>query len=104
MDPKHHEKQSYEKHRVKIDFSGDDRIISGDSLNAATLSVKAFDDDETDVSSTIIASSSVSGNYVYVWLQAGTDGEDYDIRVRIDTTLGEKLEDDLILQVIDKKR
>lgn len=101
MDPSYHDKQSYEEHIVTIDASS--TIASGDSITAGSLTVKAFDSDGTDVSSTIISGTpSFSGTDIQVELIAGTNGEDYNIRVRFTTANGEKIEDDLTLRIIDK--
>lgn len=101
MKPSYHDKQSYEEHIITIDAS--DTVASGDSITAGSLTVKAFDSDETDVSSTIISGTpSFSGTSIQVELIAGTDGEDYNIRVRFTTDNGEKVEDDLTLRIRDK--
>ena len=101
MNPNAHDKQSYEEHIITIDAS--DTLASGDTITAGSLLVKAFDSDETDVTSTIISGTpSFSGTDIQVELIAGTDGEDYNIRVRFTTANGEKIEDDLTLRIRDK--
>ena len=101
MNPSYHDKQSYEEHILTI--SAADTIASGDSITAGSLEVKAYDDTGTDVTSTIIAGTpSFSGTNIQVELIAGTDVEDYDIRVRFTTANGEKIEDDLVLRIRDK--
>ena len=101
MKPSYHDKQSYEEHIVTIDASG--TIATGDSIAAGSLAVKAFDSTGTDVTSTIIAGTpSFTGTNIQVELIAGTDGKDYNIRVRFTTANGEKIEDDLTLRIRDK--
>ena len=101
MKPSYHDKQSWEEHIVTVDASS--TLATGDSIKSGTLTVKAFDSDGTDVSSTIISGTpSFTGTDIQVELIAGTDDEDYNIRVRFETTNGEKIEDDLTLRIRDK--
>jgi hypothetical protein len=101
MKPSYHDKQSYEEHILTIDVS--ETLATGDTITAGSLSVKAYDSDEIDVTSTIISGTpSFSGTDIQMELIAGTDGEDYNIRVRFTTTNGEKVEDDLTLRIRDK--
>jgi len=101
MKPSYHDKQSYEEHILTIDASG--TIAAGDSIMAGSLSIKAFDSAGTDVTSTIISGTpSFAGTSIQVELIAGTDGADYNIRIRFTTANGEKVEDDLTLRIRDK--
>lgn len=99
MDPGYYEKQSWELLRCTIDASN--TVASGDTIS--TLTVTVFDDDDTDVTTTIISGTpSFSGTDLTVIIQAGTDGEMYNVRIRLVTTAGEQLEDDLELHIKEK--
>ena len=101
MKPSYHDKQSYEEHIITVDASN--TIASGDAIKTGSLVVKAFDSDGTDVTATIISGTpSFSGTDIQMELIAGTNGQDYNIRVRFETDNGEKVEDDLTLRIRDK--
>lgn len=84
-------KQPSEKRSLAIDASR--ALITGDTI--ASYEVKIFDEAGTDCSLAMIAGSSNTSAIIYVWVQAGTSGLDYFLRVKITTTLGEIIEDDL---------
>ena len=101
MKPSYHDKQSWEEHIVTVDASN--TIASGDTIATGSLVVKAYDSDGTDVTSTVISGTpSFSGTDIQIELIAGTNGEDYNIRIRLETDNGEKVEDDLTLRIRDK--
>ncbi len=59
--------------------------------------------DLTDMSSEMISGSpSISSNKVYVTVYGGTDGTTYNLRLRVVTTNGDQIEDDLDVVVIQK--
>jgi hypothetical protein len=77
----------------KLEFDASKSLVTGDSI----LSVAAaMWDGDTDVSATMISgSSTISGTKIYTTITGGTDGTTYWLRLRITTTLGEIIEDDL---------
>jgi hypothetical protein len=88
-------KQPSEKRRLAFDASR--ALITGDTI--ASYEAKIFDAAGVDLSATMIAGSSNTDTLIYVWVQAGTTGLVYFLRVRITTTLGEIIEDDLAVNV-----
>jgi hypothetical protein len=89
-------KQPYDKRRICIDFS--DALYPGDTVSSV-VGVTAWEG-VTDRTSTIISGSpALTGNKVYTILQAGSDGITYNIRIRVLTTNGDQLEDDISLVV-----
>lgn len=96
MTPFYWEKQSWES--IILDFDGEDTIASGDSISA--VGAKVFDDEGTDVSAAMLEGApSYTANTVQVQVKAGTAGEDYSLQLKIYTTNGEKIEDDLEVRV-----
>jgi hypothetical protein len=45
---------------------------------------------------------SISGSNVYVQVKAGTDGQDYNLRVRLTLSNGENAEDDVTISIRDR--
>jgi len=73
----------------------------------STTVVAVFDSSGVDVSSTLIQGTPArTGNYVYVTVKAGTDGQDYYGRIRVTLTKAlsedEKIEADFLIQVREK--
>lgn len=90
-------KDPWEERILEIDTT--DGLATGDSLKSITSVDMLLGN--TSLTSTMVGSSSVNGNKVLVLIKGGTDGTDYTLRVRIETTNGEKLEDDITIQVRD---
>jgi hypothetical protein len=88
-------KQPSVKRRLPFDASAS--LLTGDTI--ATYEVKIFNAAGEDLSATMIAGSSKTDTIVYVWIQAGTTGSIYFLRVKIMTTMGEIIEDDLAVVV-----
>lgn len=73
----------YEGSTVEVGFDITNDIASGDS--ASSVNVIAKDDEENDVTSTIIQSSSVSGNIAYAIITSITANRTYEIEFEITT-------------------
>ena len=86
-------KQPYEEYYLKFNFSED--MAEADSVSTIAAVVTTLDDDETDVSTTMLDATqdySVGAN-AYVWIKGGTDAQLYLVTCKILTaTLGEKYE------------
>ena len=96
MEPRSYPKQPWAVANIPINCTN--RLPTGVTVSSATAAM--FDSDGNDVSSTMIEGSpTVSSPYVYVQIKAGTDGENYSLRVRVTLTNGEKDEDELIIYV-----
>ena len=91
MKPASWTKQPSEKRRLAFDASL--ALITGDTI--ASFEAKIFNAAGTDLSATMIAGSSNTDTVVYVWVQAGANDKKYYLRIRITSTLGEIIEDDL---------
>jgi hypothetical protein len=98
MDPNSFLKQSWEQRQLEFDVT--DALSSGDSVASALVTV--WDGTPTDLSSTMVHGTvAIQGNKVYVSIKGGTSGSIYWIRVRVTTTNGDLIEDDLELTVQD---
>lgn len=95
MNPSTWKKQPSEKRRLAFDASK--AMIAGDTI--ASYETKIFNAAGEDLSATMIAGSSNTDAIIYVWIQAGANGMTYYLRVRITTTMGEIIEDDLAVIV-----
>jgi len=96
MKPREWIKQPWESRILEINCT--DTLPT--SVTISSVECKVFDDAGTDVSSTMIEGTpSISGVYVYVQIKAGTDGERYNLRVRLTLSNGEKPEDDITIYV-----
>jgi hypothetical protein len=100
MNPLTWTKQPSEKRRLPFDASK--ALLAGDTI--ASHEAKIFNETGEDLSSTMIAESSNTTTIVYVWVQAGATGNRYYLRIKITTTLGEVIEDDLVLIVQEKHK
>jgi hypothetical protein len=98
MKPATWTKQPYPKRRLPFNLSKS--MISGDTI--ATFDAKIFDSAGEDLSATMIAGSSNTDTVVYVWVQGGEDGSVYFLRIRVTTTMGEVIEDDLAIIVKER--
>ena len=93
MIPPRWQKQVWPKRRLPFDASKS--MISGDTIDS--YEVKIFNVAGDDLSTTMIAGSTNTDTVVYVWIQGGATGAVYFLRIRIITTLGERIEDDLTI-------
>jgi hypothetical protein len=91
-------KQPSMKRRLSFDASK--TMIVGDTI--ASHEAKIFNPAGQDISDTMLAGSANTDTVVYIWVQAGTNGSTYYLRIKITTTSGEIIEDDL--SVIVKQR
>jgi hypothetical protein len=98
MNPSSYTKQPSEKRLLAFDLSL--ALISGDTI--AAVEAKIFNEAGQDLSATMIAGSSKSDTVVYVWVQAGSTDLNYYLRVKATTALGEIIEDDLLIRVVEK--
>ena len=73
---------------------------TGDSLGSL-VSLQIFDG-TTDVSSTMLGTPGITGNKIKVLVMGGTKDKTYWMRIRIASTLGEKIEEDLKIKIKDK--
>jgi len=91
MRPPTWEKQPWVKRRLPFDVSG--AMITGDTISSVEASI--YNAAGVDLSGTMLAGVTNTTTIVYVWVQGGTHGTSYFLRVRVTTTLGELIEDDL---------
>lgn len=96
MKPSKWYKQPYDSEIYEIDCS--ERLDTGVTISAAE--VKVYDEDGTDVSGTMVqGTATIDGSKVYIQIKAGTDGEKYDVQLRLTLSNGEYAEDDIVLYV-----
>jgi hypothetical protein len=95
MNPSTWEKQPWEERILEFDTSPS--LAVGDSLN----SVSSINVTLNGVSqaSMLSGSPTIVGSKVYQKIIGGEHGKDYEVSVRIITTNGEKIEDDLTVRV-----
>lgn len=86
-----------------IDFTGNNKLASGDLIQLAGSSVIVTDQDDDDVSAEMVVSNSLSvspaDNTISAFIKGGTDGKEYKITFLAATLQGELLEEDIILPV-----
>ena len=98
--PSSFQKQSYEEFSIEVKF--DKQMASSETITTQTATATL---NGVDVSSTIIASSSISGQSVIVGIKGGINGNDYKITTKIvtDAALPDgtyaKYESDIIMAV-----
>lgn len=99
MIPFYWEKQPWES--IILPFDGSDTIASDDSISS--VGAKVFDDGGTNVSSAMIEGApSFTTNTVQVQIKGGVAGRDYSLELKVYTTNGEQIEDDLEIKVRTK--
>lgn len=98
MDPAVFSKQAWEQRKLEFDVT--DSLATGDSL-ASVSGVTVWEGTTEKTATMISGASSVSGNSAYATIIGGTHGHDYWVRVRLVTTNGDLIEDDLKLLVRD---
>ena len=89
-------KQPNEREYLQIDFSS--RLGSGETLSAIKK-CKCYDSDGNDVTSEIIEDPVYDETSVKFWFKDGTSRNRYNLTVRVETSTGAILEEDLILIV-----
>jgi hypothetical protein len=86
-----------------INFTGNKKLVEGDSLQLSGSSVIITDQDDEDVSSEMLVTNSLtvspSDNTIYAFIKGGFAGKEYKITFLAATVLGELLEEDIILPV-----
>jgi len=94
-------KQPSEKIWYTINFDAKGALISGDSLASLLSLFCALDPEGTNVTATAIEpdSPAIVGNKVTFLGIGGMNGQKYKYTVRIRTTRGEELEEDLIVPI-----
>lgn len=92
-------KDSTEKFDVQITYLNDD---GSTTYTISSLSVTAVDSAGNDVASTVIdsGSNSYSTNIAYVWVQAGTAGQVYNIEASATMSTGQVLTKKLKMRVV----
>jgi hypothetical protein len=78
----------------QLEFNPANSIATGDSL--LTITSISIWEDVTDMSTSMIEGiPNILNNKIYVVLKAGATGHTYNMRLRIETTNGDLIEDDL---------
>jgi len=86
--------QPWESRIYPIDCA--DSVPTGVTISSVAAAI--FDSDGTDLSGSMIQGvPSISGSYVYVQIKAVADGENYNLRIRLTLSNGEKAEDDVTI-------
>ena len=97
MKPSNFTKQPWEERQLEFDVSNS--LATGDTvLSVSSITVLLGD---VAQASMVSGNSSLIGNKVYQKIIGGVNGYNYTIRVRVATTNGDKIEDDLIMLVRD---
>ena len=96
MEPSIWTKQAYEERL--LEFDAEDALADGDSVDSV-VGVTVWEG-TTDKTGTMFSGpASIIGNKVYAKIIGGEAGHSYWVRVRILTTNGDKIEDDIRLLV-----
>lgn len=98
IEPMSYPKQPSEKEYIAIEFGN--RMVDDDVI-ASITECKCYNGD-TEVTSTLIESPVIDGTAVKMWVKAGTSGTKYDLTVKVTTSLGYKLEADLVIDVRER--
>lgn len=99
MKPNKWQKQPDEMRILEIDCA--DALPT--AVTISSVSVAVYDSDGNDVTTTLVDTSSVDGtDGVLVTVKAGTDGENYDMKIKITLSNGEIVEDDLKIKVKER--
>ena len=93
------EKQPKETFFIAADFS--ERLAAGETILTATVSA-VIAGTTTDVTTTIISSSSISGDNVNVKVKAGSSGSSYKITVLANTSSSSIYELDILMRVVEE--
>jgi hypothetical protein len=98
MNPSIFKKQPWEERQLEFDISN--ALALGDSLSASGTPVVEVLLGDT-IQPAMVGTPSKVGNKVYCQIKGGINGVDYSIRVRVQTTNSDKIEDEITLQVRD---
>lgn len=98
MKPTYWKKQPWEKRQLEFDLT--DSLATGDSIASVTVTVW---EGTTEKTSTMLSGTpTISSPKIYAYIQGGTDGTNYYVRVRATTTNGDLIEDELLVKVDDE--
>jgi hypothetical protein len=97
MNPSIFKKQPWEERQLEFDTSNS--LVTGDSVKTVD-SVTVLLGDQSQPSM-VNGNSNIVGNKVYQKILGGINGVDYTIRVRVVTNNGDKIEDEITMQVRD---
>ncbi len=87
-------KQPAEKYPVAVDFAY--ALDTGETINATTSTVKAYDANGNDVTTTIIDGSiTVNGSEIRATVKGGDDGNTYKLTYTCVTNNGNQFEQDV---------
>jgi hypothetical protein len=78
----------------QLEFNPANSIITGDSLYTIT-NITIWEDSVEVTNDMINGTPNILNNKIYVVLKAGVAGHTYNMRLRIETTNGDLIEDDL---------
>lgn len=89
-------KQPWEEETIALEWSA--RLASGDSLSSGDI--KCYDiSDDSDVTSTLIDSTAISGTQLYLKVKGGDDGGVYKVEMKMTTSNGDKKEGEIFVIV-----
>jgi hypothetical protein len=98
MEPAIWTKQTWDERLLEFDAT--DALATGDSVKAGSVVDVTVWEGITDMTATMfVGPASIVGNKVYAKIIGGTDTHSYWVRIRVLTTNGDKIEDDLRLLV-----
>lgn len=98
-------KQPWEELFRSLDHTRNLDVDGGEVISSGTISVFELDvdgEESTDVSATMAPQATVvieDGTVLLYFIKAGSTGKDYDIRLRVVTSSGNKMEDDILMHV-----
>lgn len=95
MEPSIWTKQDWEERLLEFDATSS--LATGDSVSS--ISGITVWEGTTEKTTTMLRTSSLTGNKAYARIYGGVDGHSYWVRVRLITTNGDSIEDDLRLLV-----
>jgi len=99
MNPSICKKQPWDERQLEFDVSN--ALASGDTLSASLTPVVEVLLGDVVQAGMVSGTVAKQGNKVYAKIVGGTNRVDYTVRVRVITTNGDKIEDEIIMQVRD---
>jgi len=96
MEPSIWTKQTYEERL--LEFDAVDALATGDSIDSV-VDITVWEGSTDKTLTMFVGPATFSGTKVYAKIIGGTDRHSYWVRVRLLTTNGDKIEDDLRLLV-----